>query len=433
AYDAADDKTGKQKWVDYEKRAAELDRVWGQAELAYESALLLDSSRRDVRDRIASVLADRAQLARRDQREDSAKELYARLAVYDDGTHRARLEAPATVDVILEAPADTRVELRASTGKSFGAPPWRVPPGAYQLALTSPTHVDATLPLLVEPGEQRRVVLHPPRRADVPKDWIWIPAGRGLFGTADLGDEGDFMQTAPLHAIDTDAFLIQRHETTFGEWIEYLDALAPAERTARTPAVNNVPLLAGGPGAWRLRFPLPAGELVGEPGQPARYAARPGSAPFDWTKLPVVGIAPSDAIAYADWLATTKRVTGARLCDEFEWERAARGADGRRFPHGAAVLAAGDANVDLTWANDPARYGPDPVGSYPRSASPFGLLDTAGNVFEMAKSRINASPLAKGGAFKFPPSAARLDYREATDDKLRNEAVGVRLCANAPR
>ena len=55
----------------------------------------------------------------------------------------------------------------------------------------------------------------------------------------------------------------------------------------------------------------------------------------DWLRLPVAGIAWEDAQAYVAWLASG-RVPGARLCAEREWERAARGADGRLYAHGDA-------------------------------------------------------------------------------------------------
>src|SRR5262249_59305376 len=86
--------------------------------------------------------------------------------------------------------------------------------------------------------------------------------------------------------------------------------------------------------------------------------------------LPVAGITWDDATAYARWLGAA--VPGARLCTEREWERAARGADGRLFPGGDALLP-GDANFKATWDRDRAQLGADEVGSYPLDASPFGV------------------------------------------------------------
>ena len=101
------------------------------------------------------------------------------------------------------------------------------------------------------------------------------------------------------------------------------------------------------------------------------YIARDRNQKVDWMRLPVSGISADDAVAYAAWLATTGRVRGARLCSEVEWERAARGADDRLYPHGYH-LAPADANHFATYG---AGAGPDQVGSYPVSRSPFGIDD----------------------------------------------------------
>ncbi|MFH0900497.1 MAG: SUMF1/EgtB/PvdO family nonheme iron enzyme [Pseudomonadota bacterium] len=72
---------------------------------------------------------------------------------------------------------------------------------------------------------------------------------------------------------------------------------------------------------------------------------------------------------------------GARLCSDQEWERAARGADSRRYPHGNA-LAASDACTLLAFANQRGLAVPCPVGTHPASRSVFGVDDLVGNVME---------------------------------------------------
>jgi len=110
-----------------------------------------------------------------------------------------------------------------------------------------------------------------------------------------------------------------------------------------------------------------------------------GEPAFDHPSQPVVGICWFEARAYALWLAAqTERPF--RLPTEAEWERAARGAEGRAYPYGDAL--------------DPVRCNvrasrvrrPTPIGVYPGGASPEGITDLTGNVLEWTSSAVRAYP-----------------------------------------
>jgi formylglycine-generating enzyme required for sulfatase activity len=117
------------------------------------------------------------------------------------------------------------------------------------------------------------------------------------------------------------------------------------------------------------------------------------------------------------------------LCDEYEWERAARGADARTFPSGSS-LSPDDANIDVTYGRDPLAFGPDEVGSHPASRSPIGADDMAGNVWEWTRSVETANaPVARGGGWYNAEISSRSVNREPGEPTQRHVHIGVRMCA----
>ena len=141
------------------------------------------------------------------------------------------------------------------------------------------------------------------------------------------------------------------------------------------------------------------------------------------------GISPEDALAYTAWLDRTGRVPKARLCSEVEWERAARGADGRAYPHGDH-LAADDANIDVTYGQRDGGFGLDVVGSHPASTSPFGLVDMSGNVWEITRTVTGTGYVICGGGYFNGAIAAHLANRQVITPEYRHLHAGLRVCAD---
>lgn len=96
-----------------------------------------------------------------------------------------------------------------------------------------------------------------------------------------------------------------------------------------------------------------------------------GNYPVGWDNKPVTWVSLEDARAYATW-------AGKRLPHEWEWQYAAQGTDGRLYPWG------NDWDAKAVPAPDKARTmrGPDDVDAHPRGASPFGVFDLVGNVWQ---------------------------------------------------
>jgi formylglycine-generating enzyme required for sulfatase activity len=100
-----------------------------------------------------------------------------------------------------------------------------------------------------------------------------------------------------------------------------------------------------------------------------------GSYPQGWDRRPVTWVSLEDARAYAQW-------AGKRLPHEWEWQLAAQGTDGRIFPWGDEWEPDKIPLPDWGQTAPRSMRGPDPVDAHPDGASPYGVMDLVGNVWQ---------------------------------------------------
>lgn len=205
------------------------------------------------------------------------------------------------------------------------------------------------------------------------------------------------------------------------------------------------------------RLYLPAYSIAKTPVTNAQYAAfvqatghRPPKnwigkePPNDEKYHPVVHVSWKDAAAYCRWLAHVARKP-YRLPTEAEWEKSARGTDGRIYPWGN--------ERDATRCNthESGKGATTPVGSYPSGAGPYGVLDMAGNIWEWCATKHgksypyiiedewadnylkeSADRVLRGGAFSFSGSYARCAFRGRLDANGSYDCIGFRIVVSAP-
>jgi iron(II)-dependent oxidoreductase len=237
-------------------------------------------------------------------------------------------------------------------------------------------------------------------------EMVLVPAGEFVMGSDGKAIDEDAAER-PKHTLSLPAFTIDRCEVTTAQYARFLNTV-----NARHDAAGHEFL--GAP----ARSPL-----VQVNGQ---WQPRPGQESF-----PMVNVTWYGAAAYAAW-------AGKRLPTEAEWEKAARGTDGRKFPWGADFDAGR------------MRFGQDnlgPVGGCPAGASPYGCLDLAGNAWEWTSSVFRPYPyvandgredpgsaerrVARGGSWTGEPYIATTTYRFRPEPTFAHTYLGFRCAKSA--
>jgi len=149
-----------------------------------------------------------------------------------------------------------------------------------------------------------------------------------------------------------------------------------------------------------------------------------------------------EAMAFCAWLGPKLKLD-VRLPTEWQWERAARRRDGREFPWGNEYLP-GYANIDETYQEaGPHSLGrTSAVGIYPQGASPEGVHDLAGNVWEWCLNEYEKpervqpggqkSRVLRGGSWGVDRGGARADYRSFSHPGSRGSSSGFRVVVWSP-
>jgi serine/threonine protein kinase/formylglycine-generating enzyme required for sulfatase activity len=452
-FDAPDRAAGEARWAEALGLGRTVDRDQARASQTLEAALVLDPTRDDVRALLADVLYARALVAEQERRWAQVDELLERLALYDtENERRHRWDAPARLGLssfpagatvtLTRFVEDDRHKLHLAEPRHQGTTPLEIPgiaPGSYLLTLAAAGRTTVRYPLTLGRDQRVQLALELPSAGDIPAGLVYIPAGKFLFGS---GAEEDlrrgFFNTVPQHEMSTGAYLIGRTEVTFAAWLEFLRELPADQRRRRTPHVveggftGSLALDELPGGRWQLTFQPSAARYTATAGEQIHYRSRTHHASQDWLQFPVAGIAAEDAEAYLEWLRLSGRVPGARLCSEAEWERAARGADAREFPHGGR-LDPEDADFDETYDKNPAAMGPDEVGSHPASRSPFGVDDLCGSVFEWTTSSLDPGDrVVRGGSYLYDRITNQISNRQMPVATFRDANIGLRVCATVP-
>lgn len=257
---------------------------------------------------------------------------------------------------------------------------------------------------------------HTPLTGVLEFDWSTIPAGQFLMGNDWTGESAESILTSDR---SSSRHASQRPADIDNEYPRQTVVL-PGFRIARTPTTNR-------------QYQA----FVDATGYPAPGHWPLGRAPTPLLDHPAVYVDWHDAQAFCAW-------AGVRLPTEAEWEKTARGTDGRTWPWGAQMPDGARANFSLD--SNPA--GTRPVGAYPDGASCYGVLDLAGNVWEWVSSAYRPYPyvqtdgrearglseqrVLRGGSFySDEPRYLRCATRSMSYPNRRRDHIGFRVALSA--
>jgi eukaryotic-like serine/threonine-protein kinase len=394
-------------------------RTFQAAIHAFEQALDEVPTHAPAREGLATLY--RLELQRADGRDDDFNRVYFEglMNQYDDQAKSDGLLSLHTIPdnanvtlISLESQHQRLIPIRT---EQLGKTPIKDVPlaaGSYLAEITLEPHKSLTLPIRVRIGEhfQTTVSLRP--IFDLSESEVFVPAGKALLGGNETSSMG--LQVQDVYVDD---FVIQKYPITFEEYLIFLHHVFGEDPHS---AFHLLPRSADSVPLWDWD----GGQIV--PDRISLWGTRQ-----EVIKLPAFGINVRCAESYAKWLSEQSGLT-YRLPTEFEWEKAARGVDGRHYPWGRQFDACFCKMRESR--SGPAR--PEPPGSFPIDVSPYGMFDAAGGIAEWVIPNHESTHLTKtqpqrfasrGGAWCDWRSDCHLAARRLYFAEEHSSRIGFRL------
>ncbi|MEN0064403.1 MAG: bifunctional serine/threonine-protein kinase/formylglycine-generating enzyme family protein [Myxococcota bacterium] len=367
-----------------EDRADAAEREAAEARARYEqrlrAALEYDPAHQPALDGIADLYRTQLLDAEAASRRSEVARIENLLRHHDGGRHLGWLQGDGALTLLTEPSGATvnldRFEERdrrqvAVPVRVLGQTPLRevrLARGSWLLRIQHRDCEEVSYPVFLEreehwdgvpPGEQAPMPIPLPPRGSLDPHEVYVPAGWFVSGGDPEATDG-----LPRRRLWVDGFVMQRFPVTVEQYLAFL--------SATEPPVDAIPRVPNSGGGLPLFEPTPRGW---------RRTAH-GIGPYDLQRdWPISGISWQAARAYASWWS---RQTGHvwELPHDQEWEKAARGVDGRTFPWGNRI----DGTFARYTSAQQGVYTPIAVNEYPTDRSCYGLRGMAGNVRDWCRN-----------------------------------------------
>ncbi len=320
--------------------------------------------------------------------------------------------------------ADEAAKAACRAGKAYPLPstsfnevrfPLSLLPGSYLLVFQKKGLVETRLPLWIGTGGSIVLDVRLPEQAALPSGFVYVSEGPCILGGDPIGDA--VLNYREESRATVGGFIVGRFSVTCAEYFDFLEDRAhhtfeEAFRRGPRTAIGR-PLWLAPKGHWER--------------DKVFRMSRPDDA--------VGGISFEDAREYARWYTKTHPGSWTfRLPTRNEWERTARGADGRVFPWGNRYDSILSRTQNSRPKTDDAEFA-EPIGLFPADESPFGVRDMAGVVGNWGAwiEEGRTQPILLGGSFNSLPNAARATYACQALASSATLSDGFRLVASLPR
>jgi len=295
-----------------------------------------------------------------------------------------------------------------------------VEPGSYLLLARNEGYEDQRYPVLIGHGGSESVRIELRREGSTPPGFVHVPRAKFVYG----GDPQALNGVAKEVVEDLEEFMIARQEVTLREWLDFVndpEVLRRIDEEGERKRLVYVPRNQAG-------FLT----LIGRDGKGFVSRLDP--------ELPVMGVSWEDIQAFLEWKNRREPSWRHALPTERQWEKAARGADGRFFPWGDRF----DFTLTVGWWSEPTWDGVgvgERGGFEPRDESPFGVSDLGGSRWEWTASRYDPNEpdpekityMVRGGSWREVfERVFRSTDRRATRPMVTSDNYGFRLVA-APK
>jgi eukaryotic-like serine/threonine-protein kinase len=398
-----------------DKAEREAGLVLAQAIDLYTKALGYDASSAAAHKGLADLYWARARLAE-EQRRPAVQVYYEQLVTdHDDGRYLAVMRSgarlslatnPSGAHVLAQRYFEKDRGLVLADEQYLGVSPVseaKLDPGSYLVTVKAAGYRDVRYPVLLLRGEHHAGTVNLYTEEEIGEGFVFVPGGPAI-----IGGDPEAHDSLPRQIVDVPDFAIARFPVTMREYCAFLDDLEKHDMDLmlkRAPhdlrGSEGLAVIRDDLGRWspspiimegeaRKLFPLEEGHL--------------------W-RVPVPLIDWFDAVAYSKWASAPGREL--RLPTEVEWEKGARGVDGRFFPWGDRF----DPTFCKISGSRAITTQPEPVGTFPLDESPYGARDMAGGFRQWVADLVGQHTSAQTAAEAEP--APQTERGDSTNRAVR--------------